>query len=80
MKNVGVLEEDMLFMHVCAPPEPVLRERLRKRGDSPEAIEKRIRDSQDWDIHARSLTVPITFIENNDSLESFRKTVTDLVS
>lgn len=43
----------LLSVFLCAPEESTLRCRLQSRGDDPEKIEVRIRDSRTWEKIAR---------------------------
>lgn len=43
----------VISLYILSPPENILRERLNKRGDSPEEIEKRLQECKDWDTRAR---------------------------
>lgn len=48
-KDLGI---KVVSIYVLAPPEEILRERLRKRGDSEIGINKKIEDCRDWDSGA----------------------------
>ena len=54
---------------VLPPEEGILRQRLSARGESEEAIVKRIRDCREWTEDARASDLPYVFLENNGTTE-----------
>lgn len=56
--------------YVLSPPQLILEERLRNRGDSPEEIEKRLRECIQWDSKARSSKILYEFVKNDGTIES----------
>jgi len=54
-------------VHLLSPGEEVLRERLRKRGESEENIERRLLECRDWDEKARTLRPVPHLVTNNES-------------
>ncbi len=60
-------------LYIHSPGETILRERLLKRGDSPNETEERITDCRDWDTKAQQTkTQPaIHFLRNEGTLEDF---------
>ncbi len=69
--------EKVFSFYILSPPQEVLRERLKLRGDSQEEIEKRISDCVRWDSEANHWGVHYGFIENNGSVESATGEVTN---
>ena len=51
--------------YVVSPPEKELRRRLTERGDKPEDIERRIKESAKWDDRALRSGIPYVFIRND---------------
>ena len=58
-----------LPIFVLPPEEDILRQRLSKRGESEEAIVKRIQDCREWTRDAWASDLPYVFIENNGTIE-----------
>lgn len=60
-------------LFVLSPKEATIRERLTARGETPAAIEDRIRDSKEWDSQAMTLSqkYPIELMDNNGTLEEY---------
>lgn len=56
--------------YILSPPQEILRERLKLRGDSNDEIEKYIADCVALDSMAKSSGVPYEFVENNGTIES----------
>lgn len=64
-KLIAYTQNQVLPIYILPPPEDVLRERLKKRGDTDEAIEKRIADCREWNDRAKKSLIPYRFIEND---------------
>ncbi|MEK7516294.1 MAG: hypothetical protein AAB562_01730 [Patescibacteria group bacterium] len=60
--------DQVLSFFIVPPQETILRERLARRGESPEVIERRIADCKAWTDDARSSHIPYTFIGNDGSV------------
>ncbi len=62
-------KEDLLdrahCFYIYSPHQEVLRQRLEKRGDSMEEIEKRLKDCVRWDSEAKRSGIPYEFVKNN---------------
>lgn len=59
----------ILPFYIRSLPEEVLRVRLEKRGDPADSIERRLKESKDWDAEAESSWIPYVFITNNGTIE-----------
>ena len=46
--------------YILSPPQEILRERLRARGDKEDEIEKRLKDCVRWDSEARKFKLSMT--------------------
>ena len=55
--------------YIISPLPDVLRDRLQKRGDKPEQIEKRITESAKWDENALKSNIPYIFVKNEGPVE-----------
>lgn len=62
--------------YILAPSAEALRERLLKRGDEREAIEKRIADCKRWDEQALNSGIPYVFVRNDGDPDSTVSTIT----
>lgn len=49
---------------ILPPSEEILKERLQKRGDDKETIERRIKDCKEWEEKAKSSLTPYIYITN----------------
>ncbi len=69
--------DSLLPVFVKTPPEDILRERLRLRGDLEESIERRLHDLYAWERAALASDVPYRVITNEtavkDAVEHVRK-------
>ncbi len=54
--------------YIIPPPEPILRDRLRNRGDNEVLLEKRIADCKSWHEKAQHSLVPFVMITNDGTL------------
>ena len=59
----------VLPIYILSPLEEVLRSRMKNRGDKPESIERRLRESKTWDGQAGRLAIPYFFITNQRTIE-----------
>lgn len=73
---------NIVGLYVLSPGEAILNERLRKRGDGAQDIEKRIEECVDWDIRALKIRAqpPIHFLYNNEDIGEFFTEVKRCVS
>ena len=62
-------KEKVLPFYIRSPDEAVLRSRLEKRGEREDSIERRLKESRDWDVQADESGIPYFYITNNDALE-----------
>lgn len=64
---------EIIALHVLSPGTKMLRERMRKRGETLKNIERRISEGQDWDFQAQMLEAdyPIQCISNAGTLVDF---------
>ena len=51
--------------YIVSPPEAELRRRFEERGDKPEDIERRTKESAKWDDRALESGIPYLFIRND---------------
>ncbi len=59
-------------LYILSPGKDILRKRLSERGESPEKIDQRLIECQNWDEEARRLAEPGThFITNDGTREEF---------
>lgn len=66
-KRLGI---KVVSLYILSPNEEVLRERLKRRGDSDDQIEKRIYDCREWDSRARKTEgLYEGFINNSGTIE-----------
>lgn len=63
--------QHVLPCYILPPPEEILRERLKKRGEPPERVEKRIRDCRDWYTASQRARVPYFYIANHTNEGNF---------
>ena len=68
-----------LPIFVLPPEEDILRQRLSKRGESEEAIVKRIQDCREWTEDARVSDLPYVFLENNGTIEETAQKVIEIL-
>lgn len=61
--------EEILSFFILPPNEEELRQRLAKRGESPEDIDRRIIDCKEWENKARSSDIPYNFVKNDGTVE-----------
>ena len=54
---------------MVTPPVEVMRARMQERGDSQEAIARRLEDSGRWEEEARASGISYRFIENRGTIE-----------
>lgn len=68
---VGITE--VVALYILSPGIGRLRERMRGRGETLEAIDERIFESQDWDDKAKKIAsrYPIRFISNMGKPDEF---------
>ena len=59
----------VLPFYLRSPDEAVLRSRLEKRGEREDSIERRLKESKDWDVQADESGIPYFYITNNGALE-----------
>ncbi len=64
---------EVIALYILSPGIGRLRERMRERGETLEAIDQRIFESQDWDSKAQKLAsrYPIQFISNTGRPDDF---------
>lgn len=64
---------EIVALHILSPGPKILRERMRERGETPHAMEKRISEGQDWDFQAQMFAedCPIQLISNTGTLIDF---------
>ena len=62
-------KEKVLPFYIRSPDEAVLRSRLEKRGEREDSIERRLKESRDWDVQADESGIPYFYITNNGTLE-----------
>ena len=62
-------KEKVLPFYIRSPDEAVLRSRLEKRGEREDSIERRLKESKDWDVQADESGIPYFYITNNGTLE-----------
>lgn len=64
---------EIVALHILSPGPKILRERMRKRGESLQSIEKRLSECQDWDFQAQMFAedCPIQMIPNTGTLIDF---------
>ena len=73
----GKMSPDRIFsFYVLSPPEEVLRERLRARGDKEDEIQKRIADCIKWNSEAKISGISYEFVTNNGTIESVTEEAT----
>ncbi|MDP3696974.1 MAG: hypothetical protein Q8R55_02970 [Candidatus Taylorbacteria bacterium] len=67
---------DILYFYILSPGPEVLRERLLKRGDKPEEVERRVQDCLDWDEKVKAMTdIPFIFLRNEGDITEAANTV-----
>lgn len=66
-----------LSFFILPPPEEALRERLKLRGETFEAIERRIADCKKWAEEAKSSGIPYVFIDNSGAVDEAVQQVLD---
>ncbi len=54
----------VLPFYIESPGDDILRDRLKKRGENKESIEKRLEQSKRWDEEAKNSNIPYIFIDN----------------
>mgnify|MGYP001558826613 CR=1 FL=1 len=59
----------VLSIFILPPDGSELKQRLEKRGESPEQIERRIADCKKWEEEARSSGIPYEFVRNDGTVE-----------
>ncbi|MEK6863210.1 MAG: hypothetical protein AABW53_00770 [Nanoarchaeota archaeon] len=62
-------KDKVLPVYIRSPPESILQTRLEKRGETLETIEKRIKESRNWDKRAERSDIPYVFITNNGTID-----------
>ena len=64
---------EVVALHILSPGPKILRERMRKMGETFHAIEKMISEGQDLDFQAQMFAAdyPIQFISNTGTLIDF---------
>lgn len=68
------MEKYLRHIYILPPKDEILRERLLRRGESADKVEKRIRDCHGWDEEARRSNIPYYFLQDkNDLDEKIRK-------
>jgi ribose 1,5-bisphosphokinase PhnN len=60
---------EVLPFFIIPPTDEVLRARLLKRGETPEAIERRIADCIKWYVEAVVSGLPYLYITNSGEVE-----------
>lgn len=61
---------DRIFSYyVLSPPQEVLRERIRLRGDDKDEIEKRLTDCLKWDQDALNSGILYEFVRNDHEID-----------
>ncbi|OGN03304.1 MAG: hypothetical protein A2655_00545 [Candidatus Yanofskybacteria bacterium RIFCSPHIGHO2_01_FULL_43_42] len=58
----------VLSVFILPPDEEGLRRRLERRGEQPEAIERRVADCRKWEEEARFSDIPYEFIRNDGTV------------
>lgn len=61
--------ENVVSFYIASPSEKILRDRLVKRGDSVESIERSIAECAAWEDRARVSDIPYYFIKNEGVLD-----------
>lgn len=69
----------VLSVFILPPNEEELRRRLKARGDSPEAIERRISDCKKWEEDARRSDIPYEFVRNDGTIEETVRRVEQVI-
>lgn len=60
---------DRIFsFYILSPPQEVLKERLRFRGDDKDEIQKRLTDCLKWDRDALNSGIPYEFVINDHEI------------
>ena len=62
--------------YILSPPQEILRERLRARGDKEDEIQKRIADCIKWNSEAKISGISYEFVTNNGTIESVTEEAT----
>mgnify|MGYP001564620929 CR=1 FL=1 len=55
--------------YILSPPDEILKERLRSRGDKENEVEKRLKDCAKWDSEAKASGIPYEFVKNEGTIE-----------
>ncbi len=66
--------------YVLSPGQEVLRERLEKRGDDKETVERRLVDCVEWDSSARKSNIPYVFVKNDGKIETVVNEIISLLN
>lgn len=67
-EKLGYFEQVFCF-YILSPPREVLRERLKKRGDSEEEVEKRLANCSKWDWEAFGSGIRYEYLRNDKEVE-----------
>ena len=59
----------VLPFYIRSPPEEILLSRMEQRGNTPDSIERRLRETRAWDEQAGKSAIPYTFITNHRTIE-----------
>ncbi len=62
-------KEKVMPFYIHSPGEAILRTRMEQRGDSNTSIDRRLKESRNWDEEAEKSGIPYTFITNNGMIE-----------
>lgn len=63
------LKGNIIPFFILPPSEAILRERLLKRGEDKETIEKRIKDCVEWEEKAKKSLIPYIYITNETTVD-----------
>ncbi len=58
---------------IKSPPLPILKERMQRRGDSPETIEHRLHDVEQWESNALNSGVEYLLLDNDQEVNDTLK-------
>ena len=72
----GAAPDAVVPFYIIPPPEATLRDRLRRRGDNEDLLEKRIADCISWYEKARHSSIPFVMITNDGALSEVLDQIT----
>ncbi|MDO8510762.1 MAG: hypothetical protein Q7S55_01205 [Nanoarchaeota archaeon] len=61
--------DKVLPFYILSPPEEILRSRMEQRGNTPDSIERRLKETKNWDEQAGKAAIPYFFITNDGTID-----------